>query len=111
MKRPPERWSRVRAAIAAAVGVRADSCMIDVPRRRVEVDAPHQARGVSASDPYASAVHIESKPSRSASAICSTTPGGGPAAQYPALSPSFMVAPLSPLREYRVTGAGPSPAC
>ena len=31
MKRPPERWSIVIAAIAAAAGVRADICMIAVP--------------------------------------------------------------------------------
>ena len=31
MKRPPERWSSVIAAIAIAVGVRADSWQIDVP--------------------------------------------------------------------------------
>ena len=33
MKRPPERWSMVIAAIAVAAGVRADSCTIAVPRR------------------------------------------------------------------------------
>ena len=50
-KRPPLRWSRVSAAMAAAVGVRADICMIEVPSRSREVDAPHHARGVNASDP------------------------------------------------------------
>ena len=33
MKRPPERWSIVIAAIAAAAGWRADICMIAVPSR------------------------------------------------------------------------------
>ena len=31
MNRPPERWSRVRACMAVDVGVRADSCTIEVP--------------------------------------------------------------------------------
>ena len=51
MKRPPERWSIVIAAIAVAAGVRADSCTIAVPRRRRSVRAPHQASGVSTSEP------------------------------------------------------------
>ena len=51
MKRPPERWSIVIAAIAAAAGWRADSCMIAVPSRTLSVFAPHQASGVSASEP------------------------------------------------------------
>src|SRR5438309_238833 len=83
MKRPPDRWSRVIAAIAVAAGWRADICTIAVPRLIRDVDAPHQASGVRQSDPYASAVQIESKPSRSASAIASVTPGGGPPAQPP----------------------------
>ena len=33
MKRPPQRWSIVIAAIAAAAGWRADICMIAVPSR------------------------------------------------------------------------------
>ena len=81
MKRPPLRWSSVIAAIAIAVGVRAESWAIAVPRRSVVVDAPHHASGVSASEPYASDAHSESKPSRSAVAICSTMPAGGPADQ------------------------------
>ena len=51
MKRPPERWSIVIAAIAAAAGWRADICMIAVPSRTFCVLDPHQARGVSTSDP------------------------------------------------------------
>ncbi len=66
------------AAIAVAVGVRADSCMTSVPSRTRSVAAPHQASGVRQSDPYASAVQIESKPSCSHTAIASVTPGGGP---------------------------------
>jgi hypothetical protein len=51
MKRPPERWSIVIAAIAVAAGWRALICMIAVPRRSRSVRAPHQARGESASEP------------------------------------------------------------
>jgi hypothetical protein len=50
-KRPPERWSSVMAAIAAAVGWRAESCMIAVPSLIRSVLAPHQASGVSTSEP------------------------------------------------------------
>lgn len=46
MWRPPDRWSNVKAAIAQAVGVRADSCTTEVPSRTREVDEPHQASGV-----------------------------------------------------------------
>ena len=80
-KRPPERWSIVIAAIAVAAGWRADICVIAVPSRIRSVCAPHHASGVRPSEPYASAVQIESKPSSSASAIASVTPGGGPPAQ------------------------------
>ena len=51
MNRPPERWSSVSAAIAAAVGVRAEICAIAVPSRMRDVRDPHQASGVSASEP------------------------------------------------------------
>ena len=81
MKRPPERWSIVIAAIAVAAGWRADICTIAVPSFRRSVEAPHHASGVRQSEPYASAVQMESKPSRSASAIASAAPGGGPPAQ------------------------------
>jgi hypothetical protein len=37
--------------MASAVGVRADSWQMAVPSRIREVRAPHQASGVSASDP------------------------------------------------------------
>ena len=39
------------AAIAVAAGVRADICTMPVPSFTFVVDAPHQASGVSASDP------------------------------------------------------------
>jgi hypothetical protein len=71
----------VIAAIAVAAGVRADIWMIPVPSFTRSVCAPHHASGVSASEPYASAVQIESKPSRSASAMASAAPAGGPADQ------------------------------
>ena len=51
MKRPPERWSIVIAAMAAAAGVRADICMIAVPSLTRSVAAPHHASGVSTSEP------------------------------------------------------------
>ncbi len=41
----------VIAAIAVAAGVRADICMMEVPRRSVEVCPPSQASGVRASEP------------------------------------------------------------
>ena len=50
MKRPPERWSMVIAAIAAAAGWRADICMIAVPSRTFWW-RPHQASGVRTSEP------------------------------------------------------------
>lgn len=81
MKRPPERWSIVIADIAVIAGWRADICVIAVPSLSVCVCEPHQASGVSPSEPYASAVQIESKPSFSASAIVSVMFGGGPPAQ------------------------------
>src|SRR5271157_3407739 len=79
--RPPDRWSSVIAAIAVAAGVRAEICTIAVPSLILLVDAPHQASGISASDPYASAVQIESNPSRSASTTNSVAPAGGPPPQ------------------------------
>ncbi len=81
MNRPFDRWSIVIAAIAVAAGVRADICTIAVPSLSVSVGAPHQASGVRQSEPYASAVQTESKPSRSASLTASSAPLGGPADQ------------------------------
>jgi hypothetical protein len=81
MKRPPDRWSSVIAAIAIAAGVRAESCAIDVPSLMRYVRAPHQASGDSASDPYASAVQNESYPRSSAARIDSSIPAGGPLLQ------------------------------
>ena len=89
MKRPPERWSSVIAAIPIAAGERADSWQIDVPSLIFDVADPHHASGVSASDPYASAVQNESYPSRSASTSTSGKPAGGCAPQYPIWKPSF----------------------
>ncbi len=51
MKRPPERWSMVMAAIAVAAGARAESCMMEVPSFTLVVCDPHHASGDSASDP------------------------------------------------------------
>ena len=49
--RPPERWSSVIAAIAVAVGVRADNWQTPVPSRMRFVFAPIHASGVNASEP------------------------------------------------------------
>jgi hypothetical protein len=49
--RPPERWSIVIAAMAAAAGVRAEICMMLVPSLMVLVLEPHQASGVRQSEP------------------------------------------------------------
>src|SRR3954471_2679071 len=87
--RPPERWSSVIALIAVAVGVRAAIWTMLVPRRIRLVDAPYQASGVNAAEPYASAVHTESKPSSSALSTASSAPGVGPLPQYPTWNPSF----------------------
>ena len=51
MKRPPERWSIVIAAIAVAAGWRAEICTIAVPSLMRSVEAPHQASGVRQSEP------------------------------------------------------------
>ena len=75
--RPPERWSRVSACIAIDAGVRPDICTIDVPSRSRLVSRPHQASGVNASLPQASAVNRASKPASSAAATSSPTPSGG----------------------------------
>ena len=80
--------------MAVAVGVRAASCTTAVPRRTRSVWAAIQARGVKASEPHASAVQIESKPSRSASWLTPAMSGGGSCPQYPHVMPSF----TSPLR-------------
>ena len=69
---PPASASSVPTAIAADAGGRAASCMMPVPRRMRFVSAARYASGVIASEPYASAVHTESKPRRSASSTCST---------------------------------------
>ena len=62
--RPPVRWSRVSVCMAADVGVRPDSWTMAVPSLTFEVRLPHQARGVNASEPHASAAKTESKPGR-----------------------------------------------
>jgi hypothetical protein len=83
--------------MAVAVGVRANICTIDVPSCTRDVAEPHQASGVRASDPYASAVHTEANPKSSAARTCSTASAGGPAPQYPNCNPSFTTFPRSPI--------------
>ena len=77
------------ACMAVAVGVRAASCTTAVPRRTRSVWAAIQASGVKASDPQASAVQIESKPSRSASWLTPPMSAGGSCPQYPHVIPNF----------------------
>src|ERR1700741_4578228 len=79
--RPPERWSRVSAAIAVAVGALADSCATAVPSLTCVVGAPHQASGVKTSDPHDSAANTASKPASSAARTISAACGGGAAPQ------------------------------
>ena len=55
------------AVMAVVAGVRAGICIMAVPSRIFVVWAPIHASGDTASDPHASAVQTESKPSRSAS--------------------------------------------
>ena len=81
ISRPPDRWSSVIAAIAVAAGVRAEIWTIAVPSLIRSVSEPHHASGISASDPYASAVQHDSNPSFSASLSDSSAVGGGPPAQ------------------------------
>ena len=50
----------VIAAMAVAVGVRADSCTMLVAKRNLVVPAPHHARGEIASLPHDSAVNTVS---------------------------------------------------
>ena len=80
------------AGIAIEVGARADIC---TPRCPDEAGtcAPHHASGVNASEPHASAVKTESKPTRPAP-TSAPTPSGGCAPQYPSCSPNFMGATL-----------------
>src|SRR5215212_2695826 len=74
--RPPDRWSTVSACIAQAAGDRADNCATDVPSRTREVDEPHHASGVNASDPHASAANTASKPASSAAVTSSAALAG-----------------------------------
>jgi hypothetical protein len=67
--RPPDSPSRVIAVIAVMAGVRAGICMMPVPTWILSVRAAIQAAGATASEPYASAVHTEAYPRRSASWI------------------------------------------
>ncbi len=67
--------------IAQLVGVRPESCTIEVPSLMVLVRGPHHASGVNASEPHASAAKTVSKPLRSASSTRSPTPSGGCAPQ------------------------------
>jgi hypothetical protein len=74
--RPPDNASSVSACMAVAAGVRADICAMDVPSLIRAVRAPYQVRVVNASEPYASAVHTESYPSRSAASTVSVASSG-----------------------------------
>ena len=71
----------VIAVIARVAGGRAASWETAVPRCTCEVCDPHQAKGVQASLPHASAVQIWSSRSWSAAANRSGASAGGPAPQ------------------------------
>ena len=58
--RPSESWSSVAAVIAVIAAERPGICRIAEPSRMRSVCAAIQARTVTASEPYASAVQIES---------------------------------------------------
>src|SRR5687768_9292325 len=92
--------------MAVEAGVRAEICTIEVPSRIRDVWAPHQARGVKASDPHDSAVKTMSKPRRSASRTFSTASAGGCTPQYPSCSPSFTTAAYLCSRTRSHSGGG-----
>ena len=79
--RPFERWSRVSACIAVEAGVRAEICTMPVPRCNFSVCAASHTSGEKASEPQASALHAEWKPSASAAWPISTKLGWGWACQ------------------------------
>ena len=64
------------AVIAVMAGVRAGICMIAVPSWILVVCATNHVSGVTASEPYASAVHTEWKPSDSARCTMRDRVGG-----------------------------------
>src|SRR6266571_3704022 len=76
------------AVMAVDAGVRAGICMIAVPNPRRSVRDATQASHDTASEPYASALQMESKPRRSASWTSGMT-SMGTAPQYPRWSPNF----------------------
>ena len=82
--RPPERRSSVAAVAAVVAGERAGICMIAVPSLIRSVRPPIHARGDTASDPYASDVHTEWNPQRSASSARPTQNAGS---SYPSCKP------------------------
>src|SRR5579859_6339292 len=80
----------VIAVMARVTGGRAESCETAVPSLTCLVRDPHQANGVHASLPYASADQIWSNSSRSASSNSCPAPAGGPELQYPAVTAIFI---------------------
>jgi hypothetical protein len=90
INRPPDKSANVIAVIAAIAGVLAGICIIAVPTLIVFVCAKIQAAGVTASDPQASDVQMDSYPRLSA---CNTLSIGilirRP--EKPEISLSFMV--------------------
>ena len=71
MRPPPASASTVIACMPSIAGGRPASCTTAVPSLMRSVVAAIAASGVIASAPYASAVHTEWKPSRSASCTSS----------------------------------------
>ena len=83
--RPPESRSSVATVAAVVAGERAGICMIAVPSFTFVVRAPTQASGETASEPYASDVHTEWNPHRSASSASPTQKAGS---SYPSCNPT-----------------------
>ncbi len=90
MCRPPDRWSSVSAAIAHAVGVRADSCTTEVPSRiRLGRRAPPGQRRVGVRAPRLGGEHgVEAGLLGRGDQFGAFS--GGCAPQYPSWSPSFI---------------------
>src|SRR6478672_8412863 len=86
----------VIAAIATAAGVRADICVIAVPRTGFVVCEPTHDSGVKQSDPYDSAAQIECRPSSSTTWVLSLRKAWGFEPQYPMSQPSSMPASSCP---------------
>jgi hypothetical protein len=87
---------RVTADMGDIAGVRAGIWKMAEPRRIRSVTAARYPSGVTASEPYASAVHTESYPRASAS-VTSRASSATAVPKYPRLRPSFIGARVAVL--------------